>query len=310
VATQTQKKPRGRAQLLPPALVAFVIVAAAVAAVLLLSSPGWQESAASQRPSVGGLHSLAVDPANTDKVVVGGHDGGAISENGGKTWRQASGLEGSDPMGWVISPDDPSKMYVGGHPGFYRSEDGGESWSQDNSGLPGTDVHDLGMDLQNPDTLYAYVVDAGLYRSPDAGENWEPVWEPVSDAAGIMGPILVDPRNSDTLHVSSMQGSFERSTDGGQTWQAVAPFPGGGMVFSISQAWEAPDTFYAADRRRVLKSTDGGETWRPAGEDLPGVAAVAVAPQDPSLVYAAVLEGDTASVFRSSDGGKSWEARN
>lgn len=307
MAGKIQKKTHGRARLLLPALVALLIVAAAVAAVLIATGPTRQQAATSARPYVGGdLHSLAVDPTDPDKVVVGGHDGGAISKNGGKTWRQASGLEGSDPMGWVISSDDPSKMYVGGHPGFYRSEDGGETWTQDNSGLPGTDVHGLGMDPQNPDTLYAYVVDAGLNRSTDAGESWRPV----SAEAGVMGPILVDPRNSDTMYISSMQGGFERSTDGGQTWQAVAPFPGDRMVMSISQSWESPDTFYAADGRRVLKSTDGGETWRPAGEDLPGVAAVAVAPHDPSVVYAGVLEGDTASVFRSGDGGKNWEARN
>jgi photosystem II stability/assembly factor-like uncharacterized protein len=285
------------------------IVVLAVGAVLLSMSPGGQTPGPeqSQRPYVGGdLHSLAVDPTDPDKVVVGGHDGGAVSTDGGKTWRQASGLEGADPMGWVINPQDPSKMYVGGHPGFYRSEDGGESFNQDNSGLPGTDVHGLGMDPQNPETLYAYIVGHGIYRSPDAGESWEPV----SDEAGVMGPILVDPRDTDTLYISSMQGGFKRSTDGGQTWQAVAPFPGGGMVMSITQAWEAPDTFYAADGRRILKSTDGGETWRSAGEDLPGVAAVAVAPHDPSVVYAGVLEGDTATMFRSSDGGKSWEARN
>jgi photosystem II stability/assembly factor-like uncharacterized protein len=304
---RTQKETGRRAQLLLPALVAFAILALAVGAIVLSLGPGRQQTGSTERPYVGGdLHLLAVDPTDPDKVMVGGHDGGAISTDGGKTWRQASGLEGADPMGWVIDPNDPQKMYVGGHPGFYRSEDGGKSFSQDNSGLPGTDVHGLGIDPQNPDTLYAYIVDHGIYRSPDAGESWEPV----SAEAGVMGPILVDPRNSDTLYVSSMQGGFKRSTDGGQTWQAVAPFPGGGMVMSITQAWEAPDTFYAADGRRVLKSTDGGETWRPAGEDLPGVTAVAVAPHDPSVVYAGVLEGDTASVFRSSDGGKSWEARN
>ena len=208
-------------------------------------------------------------------------------------------------MGWVISPDDPQKMYVGGHPGFYRSEDGGKSFSQDNSGLPGTDVHGLGMDPQNPETLYAYIVDAGLYRSPDAGESWEPV----GDEVGVMGPILVDPRDSDTLYISSMQGGLIKSTDGGQTWQTVGPMPGG-MVMSISQSWEDPDTFYAANGQQVLKSTDGGETWRPTGEELPGVSAVAVAPSDPGIVYAGVLEGDTASVYRSGDGGESWQPQN
>ncbi len=303
---RTQKETRRWASLLPAALVAFGIVALAVGVILLSMGPGGQQTATSERPYVGGdLHSLAVDPTDPEKMVVGGHDGGAISEDGGKTWSQASGLEGADPMGWVISPDDPQKMYVGGHPGFYRSEDGGKSFSQDNSGLPGTDVHGLGMDPQNPDTLYTYIVEAGLYRSTDAGERWEPV----SDEAGVMGPILVDPKDSETLYISSMQGGFKRSTDGGRTWQTVGPIPGG-MVMSISQSWEDPDTFYAANGKRVLKSTDGGETWRPTGEDLPGVSAVAVAPNDPSIVYAGVLEGDTASVFRSDDGGESWQARN
>ena len=118
-------------------------------------------------------------------------------------------------MGWVISPADPSKMYAGGHPGFYRSEDGGRTWSQDNSGLPGTDVHGLGMDPQDPQTLYAYVVNEGLYRSPDAGRSWELV----NAGFGAMGPILVDPRRKDTLYVAAMDASFQRSTDGGETWQ-------------------------------------------------------------------------------------------
>jgi photosystem II stability/assembly factor-like uncharacterized protein len=303
---RTHKQTGRWAQFLLPALVAFAILALAVGVILLSMSPGGQQTGATERPYVGGdLHSLAVDPTDPEKVVVGGHDGGAISENGGKTWQQASGLEGADPMGWVISPDDPSKMYIGGHPGFYRSEDGGESWTQDNSGLPGTDVHGLGMDPQNPETLYAYIVGHGIYRSPDAGESWEPV----SDEVGVMGPILVDPRDPDTLYISSMQGGFKRSTDGGQTWQTVGPIPGE-MVMSISQSWEDPNTFYAANGQQVLKSTDGGESWLPTGEELPGVSAVAVSPSDASIVYAGVLEGDTASVYQSDDGGASWQTRN
>ena len=306
MARKTQKQPVRRVQLLLAALVAFTILVLAVGAILLSMSPGGQPTATSERPFVGGdLHSIAVDPTDPDKVMVGGHDGGAISEDGGKTWQQASGLEGADPMGWVISPDDPQKMYVGGHPGFYRSGDGGKSFSQDNSGLPGTDVHGLGMDPQNPDTLYAYIVGGGLYRSTDAGESWASV----SDEAGVMGPILVDPRDSDTLYISSMQGGLLKSTDGGKSWQTVSPIPGE-MVMSISQSWEDPDTFYAANGQQVLKSTDGGESWRPTGEELPGVSAVVVAPNDPRIVYAGVLEETTATVYRSEDGGKGWEAQN
>jgi hypothetical protein len=93
-----------------------------------------------------------VDPTISIRWWVGGHEGGAISSDGGRTWQQASGLEGADPIDWVINRDDPSKIYVGGHFGFYRSEDGAKGFSQDNSGLPGTDVHGLRMDPQDPDT--------------------------------------------------------------------------------------------------------------------------------------------------------------
>jgi hypothetical protein len=82
------------------------------------------------------------------------------------------------------------------------------------------------------------------------------------------------------------------------------------MVMSIAQGQKHPDTFYAANGQQVLKSTDGGESWRPVGEKLFGASAVAVAPSDSQTVYAGVLEGTTATVYRSEDGGASWRARN
>jgi photosystem II stability/assembly factor-like uncharacterized protein len=306
--SKTRKGTHRWASLVPAALVALLIVAAVIA-FLLSASPGRQGSGTSQRPYVGGdLHSLAVNPTNPDRLVVGGHEGGAVSDDGGKTWTQASGIEGADAMGWVIDPRNPSRMYVSGHYGFYRSEDGGKNFEQDNSSLPGTDVHGLGMDPQSPETLYAYVVDHGVYRSTDSGGSWQRL----SDGPGVMGPILVDAGDSNTLYVSSMQGmrsSFSESTDGGKTWRTVAPLSG--MVMSIAQDKNDTNTFYAANGKRVLKSTDGGESWQTVGGGLPsGVWAVAVSPGEPQIVYAGVLEGSKAQVYRSEDGGESWLLRN
>jgi hypothetical protein len=59
---------------------AFVIAAFAVAVFLSAGSDS------GGRPYVGGdFHALAVDPANPRKVLVGGHGGGAVSEDGGRT---------------------------------------------------------------------------------------------------------------------------------------------------------------------------------------------------------------------------------
>ena len=280
---------------------ALVLVAFLVAVLLSTGSDS------AERPYVGGdLHAIAVDPAQPGRVMVGGHGSGAVSGDGGKTWRQISDLDGADPMGWAINPDDPEKAYVAGHPGFFRSGDGGESWSLDNSGLPATDVHGLGIDPENPDTLYAYIVGAGLYRSSDAGGNWELV----NDALSAMGPILVDPRDSETLYLAAMEGGFQKSTDGGEGWEQAGAIPGG-MATWVSQDLENPDTFYAAGGGQAYKSTDEGKTWQSASEGLPGnVSVVAVSPSDPRVVYAAALDGEEALVFRSEDGGESWQPQN
>jgi len=41
-----------------------------------------------------------------------------------------------------------------------------------------------------------------------------------------------------------------------------------------------------------------------------GVSTVSVASNDGRVVYAGVLDGTEARVYRSEDGGESWEARN
>lgn len=233
---------------------ATLVFAAFAVAVYLSAGSGSASGSAGEAYVGGDLHALAADPTDADKVMVGGH-AGAASENGGKTWEQIEDLDGADPMGWVVNPEDPQKMYAGGHPGFFRSEDGGESWNMDNSGLPGTDVHGLGMDPENPDTLYASIMEEGLYRSPDAGESWQPVNEEIS----VMGSIPVDPRDQDTLYLAGPEGEFLKSESGGEDWEEIGAIPGG-MAMSISQYRENPDTFYAAGES-VYKSTDGGESW-------------------------------------------------
>ena len=299
---ETPRQPR-RKFAIWGSLGAFALVAIALAAFLYLGSGG---SDAASRPYVGGdLHAMAVDPKNPDRVMVGGHGGAAISGDGGKTWEQAPDLEGADPMGWAIAPTNPQEMYAGGHPGFYRSEDGGETWSQDNSGLPATDVHGLGMDPSNPGTLYASVMGAGLYRTTEAGGSWDLV----NAEVGVMGPILVDPRDPRTLRVAGAEGALYRSDDGGKGWEVSGTIPGG-MATWISQSLEDPNVLYAANGG-VARSTDGGESWRPTDGELPGgVSTVAVAPDDPRTVYAGVLDEEEALVYRSEDGGESWEARN
>jgi len=64
----------------------------------------------------------------------------------------------------------------------------------------------------------------------------------------------------------------------------------------------------------IHRSTDGGETWKKLTEGLPktnmGKIGLAIAPQQPDIVYAAIeLDRRTGGVYRSTDRGSIWEKR-
>ena len=65
-----------------------------------------------------------------------------------------------------------------------------------------------------------------------------------------------------------------------------------------------PKVMFVAMRDGLFKSTDAGESWKSMGKGLKNLAAVAVNPKRPSEVYAATADG---VIFRSTDGGTTWE---
>jgi len=69
----------------------------------------------------------------------------------------------------------------------------------------------------------------------------------------------------------------------------------------------ADGTLWSACGNGVLRSTDGGATWKiTTGWEVTEVLKVKVDPRDPAVVYAATAYG----IFKTSDKGKSWHAKN
>ena len=183
----------------------------------------------------------------------------------------------------------------------------------------------------------------GIYRTTDGGTTWTNMG--LRESERIVD-IRIDPRASDTVYVcvtgrlwsDSLERGVYKSTDGGRSWQHVlkAPSPSTGCA-SLSMDEKNPDVLYAAlwDFRRkgwtfrsggesptapsasaLMVTRDGGRTWTEISpERNPGFAkkpygriAVNVAPSDSSRVYAFVESTDSA-LYVSSDGGRTWEAR-
>src|SRR6185436_10058378 len=132
--------------------------------------------------------------------------------------------------------------------------------------------------------------------------------------AGLHGAdvraLIADPNNPDRLFLGTSGGEVYVSTDGAKSWATPRygiPFPGyvvDNLVLDRKgRLWAACWGLWGGGV--IAVSTDGAKTWtrRDAGLEDFSVRAIAIDPNDESFVIAGGLTG----VYRSGDGGESWE---
>ncbi len=241
----------------------------------------------------GDLHTLTVADG---RLYVGGHDGVAVSTDGGQNWSPMTSLRGADAMGWAVTP---AGTFAGGHPGLFRSTDGGSTFTKAGGLGQVSDVHALGA---AGSTAYLASPQAGLLASNDGGLTWQP--RNTDIGRSFMGTILVDPANPQRLVAPDMQSGLVTSNDGGTTWKSLGG-PGGAMA----AAWDPTNTqrLVAIGMNGGAISSNGGRTWTDL--TLPAGTSAATFSADGKTLYGAALDGDTARISASSDAGTTWTAR-
>src|SRR3954470_15487368 len=142
--------------------------------------------------------------------------------------------------------------------------------------------------------------------------------------AGRTVAIAGIPQQPNVFYMAPNNGGVWKSTDYGRTWNPIFDDQPTGSIGALAIAPSNPDVIYAGSgeglRRPdlsvgngIYKSTDGGRSWQHLGlRDGQQIGAIIVDPHDPDRVFVAVLGhpyGPNAErgVFRSTDGGKSWE---
>jgi photosystem II stability/assembly factor-like uncharacterized protein len=100
-------------------------------------------------------------------------------------------------------------------------------------------------------------------------------------------------------------------------WRCIGPHRGGRVVAVAGDPWEAPVFYFGACAGGVWKTDDGGVYWYNISDGFlrtAAVGALAVAEADPNIIYVGMgeccIRGDVShgdGVFRSADGGKTWE---
>lgn len=119
-------------------------------------------------------------------------------------------------------------------------------------------------------------------------------------------------------------GGVWKTNDGGQSWKAVSDGFFGGSIGAIAVAPSDPNIVYVGTGEKTVrgnvspgagmwKSADAGKTWTHIGlDDSQQIARVRVHPVNAELVYVAAMghafgPNDMRGVYRSRDGGKTWE---
>ena len=241
-----------------------------------------------------------------------------------------------------LHPEDPSVWYVAvGSGGVWKTENAGTTWTPVFDDQSSYSIGSVTIDPSDPSTVWVGTGENvggrhvgygdGIYRSTDGGRSWEKMGLEESEH---LSTIVVHPEDSDVVWVSAQgplwssggQRGLYKTTDGGETWRKVLGDDEWTGVTDVVMDPRDPDRLYAAtwQRHRTVaaymgggpgsglhRSTDGGESWEELSTGLPGAnmgkIGLAISPQDPDRVYAAItLERRTGGVWMSADRGSSW----
>ncbi len=128
-----------------------------------------------------------------------------------------------------------------------------------------------------------------------------------------------------TYYFGACGGGIWKTEDGGLNWRPVSDrFFKTGSVGAVAVSEWDPNVVYAgmgevpmrgnvSHGDGVYKSTNAGRTWKHIGlRDTSQISRIRIHPRDPDLVYIAALghiygPNEERGVFRSKDGGKTWE---
>lgn len=221
----------------------------------------------------------------------------APAANGGwRTWSNRA-LYGGTSYQVTVHPTRSGVVFAATTHGLFVSSDGGRTWTRTARNLNHADrVFSVTFAPQHPSVAYM-VADSGLYRSADSARTWARV-----NRQYLGGPVAVSPTDPQVLFGDG-HAELARSTDGGATWTPLRD----GLDRPLHAAQVAvaptdPSLVYALGTFGY-RSTDGGQTWGSvATPEDDGVHSYQVDPRD-SLT---ILATSTNSVYKSSDGAKTW----
>jgi photosystem II stability/assembly factor-like uncharacterized protein len=256
-----------------------------------------------------GPNAFVVVPGNPRRLYFGTDDGLHVSVDEGATAQPSqAGLSGSRADDVVVHPDVPRRMVAAGDGRLWRSTNGGRDWTR--TGPDDISVQTLLVDPVDPQRFYAGVFLLGVYRSSDAGITWERApGLPAGTVTDLAAESLAPRALYALISVGLTTPAVYRSTDGGTTWTPLPAPPVSGLR-AIAVSPTEPGTLYlvasASQGGGIAEWTAASGEWSELAEEL-GIRGLSIA-ADPAHT-GRLWVGGADEVWRSDDGGETWESR-
>ncbi len=250
------------------------------------------------------LFTLILSVGTLAALVAGESNGLALSDlSGGSVRAMAMGTQGHVVYAGLTGGHQPT--------GIYRSDDNGSTWQVVSPG-PGVAVNALAVHPYNNAVLYAGTAGGpaattdSLWRSDNGGQTWHRfVFGPPANSKGMIPSVTalaVDPDQPTMLYVATDGQGIYQFEERRYSYQLV----GGVSLYNV----HVTGLVVGSDNRLYALTNNGlfttrGYAWEKIAT-LPELAvSLAVAPSDPQMLYAG---GTSTGAYRTTDGGKTWEA--
>ena len=256
-------------------------------------------------------------------------------------WRNIGPYRGGRTRAIAGVPSQPNVFYMAPvNGGVFKSTDYGRTWQPIFDNQPTGSIGAIAVSVSNPSVVYVgsgeglhrpdLSVGDGVYKSTDAGKTWTHL--ELRDGQQI-AQLAIDPKNPDRIFVAvaghpygpNQERGIYRSLDGGKTFEKVlsrdenvgasdVQIDPSNPAIVYGALWESREGpwengVFNGDNGGIFKSADGGKTWRQLTKGLPAntvQANISIAPSSPKTLFAAVRTKTIAKLYRSEDGGETW----
>lgn len=269
---------------------------------------------------------LASSPAAPQTLFGLESDGEVLrSQDGGHNFTRVGRLPGSDSLGSYLTgiagdPAGPSKIWAIYSNRIYASTDGGGQWLEmAGSLLTSADLRAQAVSVLSDGTVLVLAQRARpdiqeVVISRDGGANW------AIETPGFFSNGRLVAAAQPGRYYSYSQGMLLRTDDRGRFWQEIWPRP---CVRALATDPVEPATFYASSARcsylgqegefprGLWRSRDAGATYEnitPPGVNHNLDPLVALRHGNTTVLLAAESFNNGGRLWRSSDGGNSWQS--